>query len=128
MASSLELSLVFAQPMPPLSINRANRMHWAKRHAHHSTWRDATYFHAKRERIPAIKASGLIDVEIRFGTTQPGKRRDPHNYFLTVKAICDGLTLAGVWEDDDSRHVSTREPLFGDINPDLVMIVLRWSE
>jgi crossover junction endodeoxyribonuclease RusA len=30
---------------------------------------------------------------------------DPNNLWPTVKAICDGLTDAGLWADDDHEHV-----------------------
>ncbi|NUQ88940.1 MAG: hypothetical protein HOQ43_10810 [Glycomyces artemisiae] len=33
------------------------------------------------------------------------RRRDPANWWPTVKAIADGMTDAGVWPDDDSGHV-----------------------
>jgi Holliday junction resolvase RusA-like endonuclease len=103
-------------------------MHWAKRHKHHSVWRDTVYVHALNNKIDCRNATGLVEVAVTFGTTQPNRRRDPHNYFLTVKAICDGLTLARAWADDDATHVTTLEPVFGGIEPNAVQIVLRWSE
>jgi crossover junction endodeoxyribonuclease RusA len=30
---------------------------------------------------------------------------DPNNLWPTLKAICDGLTDAGLWADDDHEHV-----------------------
>lgn len=37
----------------------------------------------------------------------PTKRRaDPANTSPTLKALIDGLTNAGYWEDDDSTHVT----------------------
>jgi hypothetical protein len=38
------------------------------------------------------------------------RRRDPHNYFATVKPIIDGLVDAGLWPDDTPAWVTTTEP------------------
>lgn len=127
MADTSEVTFVFDQPTPPLSANRANTMHWAKRHKHHSLWRDTTYYQALAHKIDCRDAVGRVEIAVRFGTAQPNRRRDPHNYFLTIKAICDGLTRANVWVDDDSTHVTTLEPVFGGIDPKLVEITLRWE-
>jgi len=37
------------------------------------------------------------------------RKADPPNAWPTVKAILDGLTDAGVWDDDDSTHVVATE-------------------
>ncbi|WP_172121434.1 hypothetical protein [Actinomyces faecalis] len=45
---------------------------------------------------------------VRVTATVQGRtagRMDPANAYPTVKAVLDGLTDAGVWEDDDSGHV-----------------------
>ena len=34
------------------------------------------------------------------------RRADPPNSYPTVKAIQDGFTDAGVWPDDDSKHIT----------------------
>ncbi|MBZ2197261.1 hypothetical protein [Occultella gossypii] len=36
-------------------------------------------------------------------------KADPPNAWPTVKAMLDGLTDAGIWEDDDSKHVIATE-------------------
>lgn len=33
---------------------------------------------------------------------------DPDNFFPTVKAVVDGMTLAGLWPDDSSRYIRQR--------------------
>jgi len=45
-------------------------------------------------------------VRVTFGVRDPGRRRDPHNYMPTVKAIIDGLVDAGVWPDDTPEDVA----------------------
>jgi Holliday junction resolvase RusA-like endonuclease len=50
-------------------------------------------------------------IEFIFPVTQ-NRRRDPHNYYPTIKPIVDGLTDAGFWLDDTPEYVETREPIF----------------
>lgn len=52
---------------------------------------------------------GIVQVWIPF---KDNRRRDPHNYCGTVvKAIIDGLVMAGVWPDDTPDYVGHREPI-----------------
>lgn len=37
--------------------------------------------------------------------TRSNRRIDPANAYPTVKALIDGLTDAGLWADDDARHL-----------------------
>lgn len=95
----------------------------------HGEWRDAAFWWAKQHHISTRGAVGPVEIWIEFGTTQPKKRRDPHNFFKTVKAVCDGFTHAAVWPDDDSTHVHTVEPVFTDsIGPTEVRINLSWED
>ena len=66
----------------------------------------------KRNRAAAKKAaieSGLGAFTVAHVTAHIGYPRrgiaDPGNACDVVKAILDGLTDAGIWPDDDSRHV-----------------------
>ncbi len=44
----------------------------------------------------------------------PSKRRiDPPNMYPTVKPLVDGLTDAGLWEDDDHEHMESMTFLYG---------------
>lgn len=38
------------------------------------------------------------------------RRRDPHNYMPTLKALVDGFVDAGVLPDDDKRHLQGPDP------------------
>jgi len=50
----------------------------------------------------------LIRVHIPFTVN---RRRDPHNYCGTVvKAVIDGLVMAGAWKDDTPEYVVHIEP------------------
>jgi hypothetical protein len=97
-------------PAPPLSINEANRMHWAQRDRKLEPWRTAACVLAKQAKIPEKVAGRHASVRLvlPFRTKH---RRDPHNYVGTVvKATVDGLVYAGVWPDDNPKYVEVLEP------------------
>lgn len=103
--------ITFQRPCPLMSMNA--RGHWRQRHRLTKAWRFATWAAAvqtlgpspaDRWRPPSIVAVVL--------PVSRGARRDPHNYFATVKPIVDGLVDAGVWPDDTPAFVRTVEPTF----------------
>lgn len=97
--------------------------------AGHACWRDAAFWWAKQHRLMCRGAVGQVEIWVEFGTKQPNKRRDPHNFYPTVKAICDGFTHACVWADDDAKHVKTLEPVFTDAIPATQLrINLSWED
>lgn len=118
----------FTVPAPDKFLNMNDRLHWTERDRRNGTWRDAAFWWAKQHGVWCREAIGVVDVWFEIGTNQPNKKRDPHNWFPTIKAICDGFTLAAVWEDDDSEHVRTSEPTFTDQVPHgSVRITLHWE-
>lgn len=103
-------ALSFDAPMPPMSVNEANRLHWSKRRASSAVWRDAAYYYARQAKLAqrVKKQRCSVRVYLPFMTV---RRRDPHNYVgTTVKAIIDGLVLAKVWPDDTPQFVEVIEP------------------
>lgn len=59
---------------------------------------------------------------VRVTATVQGRTRvrtDPANTYPTVKACLDGMTDAGVWEDDDSTHVVGPDMRLGEPDPSL---------
>lgn len=100
----------FAKPAKHMNMN--DRMHWGKRNKLTEAWRQASWGAAlaarpgapSRRRLP-WPGRTLVEVSI------PCRVHDPHNLAPTMKAIIDGLTDAGLWPDDNSRHVLTAEPL-----------------
>jgi len=121
------LSITVLKPDKLLNMN--DRGHWSERAGSVSVWRDAAFWWAKQHRIRCHAApDATVEIWVAFGTDKPNQRRDPHNFFPTVKAICDGFTDAAVWPDDDSKHVHTVEPTFTtDIAASSLTITLTWE-
>lgn len=113
---------------PDKALNMNDRMnHWEKARRT-ATWRDAAFWWAKQHRLMCRGAQGPVEVWFEFGASNPKKRRDPHNWYPTIKAILDGFTTAAVWADDDSEHVKTYEPTFTDAVPvGYIRISLTWE-
>lgn len=91
-------------------------------------WREAGRLCAfngrRRPRIP-----NLATVTVFFGTDRPNQRRDPMNWYPTVKALVDGLTDARFWPDDDASYVLIAQPVFtADIKPAHFVIQIEWAE
>lgn len=104
------LTVRFVQPCKPLTLNE--RLHWRPKNDRTQLWRYATAMAAVQasgpkgpsaRRLPAAVVQCSFDV---FGNY----RRDPHNWFATVKPVVDGLVQAGLWPDDTPEWVRTVEP------------------
>ena len=99
-ARAVEIS--FAQPPNHLTLNQ--RLYWAEKGRIVRAWRTVAGWNAVQHRgqPPSLVA---VSLEVRGAM-----RRDPHNWFPTVKPIVDGLVDAGVWPDDTPQFVTTLEP------------------
>jgi len=95
----------FPPPAPLMNINE--RRHWSVDRAHAKAWRSAARFHVPTAWERPLPPS-VIRCQLPVST---GRRRDPHNYFPTVKHIVDGLVDAGLWPDDTPQYVTTVEPV-----------------
>lgn len=99
-----EVVVLLEQPAALMSLN--DRQHWAERARHTALWRQAAW--AAGLRFGAGQGRGALApsiVQIDIAVPDPGRRRDPHNYAPTEKAIVDGLVDAGLWPDDTPRWV-----------------------
>lgn len=103
-------SIGFHAPTEPLSINRANTLHWAARDRLLKPWRLIVETYARRMVRRGWKPVPLtIQVTLPFRTN---RRRDPHNYTGTVvKAIVDGLVRGGVIPDDTPEWATIMDPV-----------------
>lgn len=94
-------------PAPCVTLNLNDRLHHWKRAERVALWRRAARFAAY-----GTPKNGPSNVRLVIGVPYPGRRRDPHNWMPTVKAVIDGLVDAGIWPDDNSDHVTVIEPAF----------------
>jgi len=76
-------------------------------------WRETAHILGltKVKEAQALTRGRRALVQFAFPVSQ-NRRRDPHNYYPTIKPIIDGLTDAGFWPDDTPEYVATREPMF----------------
>ena len=120
-------TIVAERPGPFLNAN--DRRHHMEQSKAVAVWRDAAFWLAKHHRLMCRGAVGPVEVFFEFGTKEPNKRRDPGNWYPTIKACCDGWTHACVWADDDSEHVKTYEPTFTDtIGPKQFRATFVWED
>ncbi len=112
MTTELVWEVRFMEPAARMTMN--DRLHWRTRHRLTKIWRHTAHVHAANQlgRTPTARARGACLVRVSFPVPDPGRRRDPHNWAPTVKAIVDGLTDAGVWPDDNAAHVTVLDPTF----------------
>jgi crossover junction endodeoxyribonuclease RusA len=100
------------QPAPYMTMNQ--RKHWTWNAKTKRAWRDAAFYAACAWRMDfdARRLNHKAVIRFIFPVTS-NRRRDPHNYYPTIKPIIDGLTDANLWPDDTPQYVETREPVFG---------------
>lgn len=84
-----------------LWLSANDRMHWAPKSKATRDLRETGRRLALHEKLGPF---GTTHVAAFIGYPRGG-RVDPSNAAPTVKALIDGMTDAGVWEDDDSTHV-----------------------
>lgn len=92
-------------------------------------WRDGVERVARslmhRERRPRPAFMERVSVEVSFPVKSLEVRRDPRNWSITTKWIIDGLTKAGVIDDDDGARLVELPPSFHLVsrNPCFVVVV-----
>lgn len=104
----------FDPPTSMLSMNDSQGSAWRQkqRRADKNLWVEAAAYGACAA-FPGVGPAGrsLPPCEVFISLPMVGAhRRDPHNYFPTVKAIIDGLVDAQLWPDDNPAWVHTNEP------------------
>ena len=106
-------------PVPEKVWSSNERLHYRVRSTRVKAWREMSELQANAlvSSAPVFPLEGKWDVELVLPFIRGG-RRDLSNYVGTVvKAVVDGLVDAGVWPDDDGRHVRVVEPLWVKQNP-----------
>ena len=98
-------------PLDPtgLSLNRWHGYHWSKKAQIKLEWTEAVQWIAqsKHNRLPLKYPS--ITFTCYFRTRHA---RDKDNFSIVAKVILDGLTNAGVIEDDNSTAIDLRPLVF----------------
>jgi crossover junction endodeoxyribonuclease RusA len=103
-------TIEFAQPA--LALNMNQRLHWREERRRARRWRSAAAT-AARDQIGHQVGPAVVHITLPVFRNL---RRDPHNYFPTVKPIVDGLVDAGLWPDDTPQWVTTIEPTLAPYN------------
>lgn len=111
----------FSFPLPATPLTMNQRLHWRPRNALTVAWRGDTAWHAiaKCERTALPPCTVDIAIPVRGA-----KRRDPHNWTPTCKAVVDGLVDARWWPDDNSTWVTVLEPTLV-VGGDVVTVTAR---
>jgi crossover junction endodeoxyribonuclease RusA len=100
-----------------------DRGHWGQRYSRAEAIRKAAWAMALQAKVPLL---GRVSIVAEY---QPPDRRvrDPDNVAAAAKAAIDGLRVAGVLLNDDSRHVAEVTCTIGESCPK-GRLVLRLTE
>lgn len=77
-------------------------------------WRQATAMHARAAKLPTRLGRVSVYATLHFTNA---RRRDAHNYVMTLKACIDGIVDYGLIADDDRRHLLWTAVTEGDPVP-----------
>ena len=87
---------------PSWTVNQERaQTHWKQRSSPTKEWRKAFKVLAKKAQIPHLERIRVVVVQHR----KDRRKIDLGACFPAVKAAIDGITDAGVLDDDDSRHL-----------------------
>ena len=78
------------------------RLHWAEKARRTRFLRTLARLEARRQHLLPSVGTVWVVAEIQYPGTG---RADPANANPTIKALIDGMTDAGIWPDDDSKHL-----------------------
>lgn len=114
------LTVEFPPPGKLLSMN--DRMHWRPKAKLVAGWVHAAQVAGKSARVNARWEPVPVTISVTL-PVRDARRRDPHNYFATIKPVVDGLVLAGIVPDDNSEWVTTTEPVLHVGGRDVVVLI-----
>lgn len=114
------IRLTFSAPDELLSMNKRRHRMEAARIA--AEWRRAAGTYARQARRGRRGHLPPCTVTVHL-PVKANRRRDPHNFFPTVKPIVDGLVDAGLWPDDTPEWVTTTEPVLEVGGTDVAIVL-----
>jgi Holliday junction resolvase RusA-like endonuclease len=89
---------------PPVAVSQNNREHWSKKHRATQEFKKAAWACACNTR-PMQQLTGPVLVLARIGYPPRRQIADVSNAAANLKALIDGMTLAGWWADDKDVSV-----------------------
>jgi hypothetical protein len=101
------VEIKFAAPDKPLNMNQ--NLHWARKAEMVRNWRQAAFYAAHAAGYQNLPRS-IVSIGIPVRSIKV--RRDPSNWYPTLKACVDGCVDAKWWPDDTGEWVATAEPWF----------------
>jgi crossover junction endodeoxyribonuclease RusA len=121
------MTLVVEFDIPAKCLTMNQRLHWAQKAKISRLWRDAACegcramdWYVDPREYPATTPLEPCLVTVHL-PEKGNRRRDPHNWFPTIKPIIDGLVDAGLWPDDTPEWVRCTEPVL-EVNGDKVRV------
>ncbi len=92
-------------------LNANDRMHWRKRNDMTQVIVDAAIVMTRKAKVPRLDR---ITVKAVLHPADK-RRRDPHNWYPSIKAAIDGVVRSGaVIPDDDSAHLADVSVVLGE--------------
>ena len=94
-------------PLDPtgLSLNRWHGYHWSKKREIKSEWSEAVQWIAQSKHNGLPLKNPRVTLTCYFRTKH---KRDKDNFSIVAKVVLDGLTKAGIIEDDNSEAIDLR--------------------
>ena len=126
--------LTIELPLPPQEIRPNTRVHWARKAKKVREYRSRSKWaaiHALSEREETAFANSDCSFPIRKPTVRitmlnkTARKMDQDNLIASMKSAMDGLTDAGVWDDD--REVTILSPIRGKDSSNPRIIIEIWE-
>lgn len=101
-------------PAPGRWLNANSRSDRRAQTPDRRAWREAGHVYARQARLPKLGRAHIV-ATLRFADRRV--RRDPHNYYPTLKAIIDGLIDYGLLPDDSHEYLTGPDIRLGEPLP-----------
>lgn len=109
-----ETTYTVALPPGLTLLNANDRMHWRRHNVLKQAIVDAAILITRQAKIPHLEQ---VTIQVVLHPID-NRRRDPHNWYPSIKAAIDGIVRAGgVLVDDDSTHVLDVSIVLGEPIP-----------